>query len=95
MLSEKKERRRYRVLGRVQGVGFRLWTLRRARKLGLSGQVRNEPDGSVTVEAEGPATALDSLEAALASGPPFASVSAVELRPAGDTPLPSPFDVAG
>ena len=54
-------RRRFRVSGRVQGVGFRMWTLRRARDLGLRGTVANERDGSVVVEAEGEPAALDRL----------------------------------
>ena len=50
-----------RMRGEVQGVGFRYWTLRRAQALGLVGEVRNQPDGSVTVLAEGPRPALDGL----------------------------------
>ena len=87
------ERRQYRVTGRVQGVGFRAWTVRRARELRLSGLVRNDPDGSVGVEAEGPADALRSFEAALSKGPPLASVRAVEPLPPGSGPLPIRFDV--
>ncbi|TIX83542.1 MAG: acylphosphatase, partial [Mesorhizobium sp.] len=47
---------RVRLSGRVQGVSFRVWTRTEAEKLGLSGWVRNEDDGSVTaliVGAEG------------------------------------------
>lgn len=43
-----------RVFGMVQGVGFRYWTIGRAEELGLSGQVKNLHDGSVSVVAEGP-----------------------------------------
>ena len=43
-----------RVTGTVQGVGFRYWTARKAGELGLTGSVRNDDDGSVTVVAEGP-----------------------------------------
>lgn len=47
-----------RVVGRVQGVGFR-WTCRKvADNLGLTGWVRNEPDGSVTLELQGPGAAI-------------------------------------
>ena len=41
------------VRGRVQGVGFRYWVLEQARAQGLKGWVRNCPDGTVEVEAEG------------------------------------------
>ena len=42
-----------RVAGSVQGVGFRYFTERKARELGLSGYVRNRPDGDVEMEVEG------------------------------------------
>ncbi|NUT71112.1 acylphosphatase [Pseudarthrobacter sp. C4D7] len=43
-----------RVFGVVQGVGFRYWTAGTAEELGLSGEVSNLADGSVSVAAEGP-----------------------------------------
>ncbi|MFQ5537307.1 MAG: acylphosphatase [Gemmatimonadota bacterium] len=75
-------RRRYRVRGRVQGVGFRWWVQRTAQALGLSGWVRNMPDGSVRLEAAGAEEALDALEEALLQGPPLARVTAVEREAA-------------
>ncbi len=42
-----------RIRGRVQGVGFRYWTRDEAWELGLSGWVRNEPDGSVRLQLQG------------------------------------------
>lgn len=71
-------RRGYRVIGRVQGVGFRWWTQRTAVGLGLGGWVRNEPDGSVVVQATGPAAALAELEEALRRGPIGARVDRIE-----------------
>ena len=50
--------RRLSVHGRVQGVGFRITAMRAANGFGLTGWVRNEYDGSVTVEAQGSAAAL-------------------------------------
>lgn len=67
-----------RVTGRVQGVGFRHFVKTTARPLGLTGWVRNEADGSVTVCAEGPPDALDRLDAALREGPRGADVERVE-----------------
>jgi acylphosphatase len=63
------------VVGRVQGVGFRWWTLRAARHLKLRGSVRNCEDGSVEVRVAGTQAAIDRLHAALRDGPPHAVVS--------------------
>ena len=69
---------RFIVSGRVQGVGFRFFTLREARALGLSGFVRNQPDGTVEVVAEGSTKVLAALEERLREGPAFADVVALE-----------------
>lgn len=50
-----------RVFGMVQGVGFRYWTMGKAEELGLSGQVKNLNDGSVSVTAEGPKQQVQEL----------------------------------
>ena len=55
---EEMIRRRYQFYGRVQGVGFRYTAIRAANSLGISGWVKNERDGSVTVEAQGSEVAL-------------------------------------
>jgi DNA ligase D-like protein (predicted 3'-phosphoesterase) len=68
------------VRGRVQGVGFRDATVRRARELGALGWVRNGEDGSVLVHAEGAAEAVEALLAFLRAGPPGAGVAAVEVE---------------
>ncbi|MFI4897358.1 MAG: acylphosphatase [Phycisphaerales bacterium JB059] len=59
------ERRRVRYLGRVQGVGFRATCRHLARSFTVSGWVRNEPDGSVVLEAQGEAGELDRFEGAI------------------------------
>ena len=46
------------VEGRVQGVGFRYWTVQVAREFGITGWVRNCPDYSVEIFAEGEGSAL-------------------------------------
>ena len=51
--------------GRVQGVGFRWFVREAARRLDVAGWVRNRPDGSVEVEAEGTEAAIQSLRGAL------------------------------
>jgi acylphosphatase len=67
------------VHGRVQGVGFRYFIVKRATELGLSGWVANEPDGSVRCVAEGPADAVDALELILRRGPIGSVVDDVRL----------------
>jgi DNA ligase D-like protein (predicted 3'-phosphoesterase) len=69
------------VAGAVQGVGFRDATRRRALELGLRGWVRNQPDGTVAVHAEGAPAALQALEELLREGPPGARVSSVSIEP--------------
>ncbi len=75
------------VHGRVQGVWFRDFTRRHAAALGMSGWVRNLPDGRVELEAEGPRPALDELLRHVHAGQPRARVEAVAvewLPPTGD-----------
>jgi acylphosphatase len=79
---------RYVVSGRVQGVGYRYFVLKKASALGVSGFARNREDGSVEVVAEGPDEALASFEQMLREGPAFAAVSDVAreaITPRGDS----------
>lgn len=81
------------VRGRVQGVGFRDATARRAGVLGLQGWVRNRADGSVEVLAQGDDAALAELEAFLRTGPRLAAVTDVQLSwPAAASPGSDPDD---
>jgi acylphosphatase len=81
-----------RISGRVQGVGFRDWTERKAAALGLSGWVRNRADGSVEAVFSGPAETVDAMLAACREGPRLARVQAVdELGPAAEAS--GPFEV--
>jgi acylphosphatase len=66
------------VHGRVQGVFFRDSTRREATGLGLGGWVRNLPDGTVEVYAEGDRAGLDRLHAWLYRGPEAARVTRVD-----------------
>ena len=81
-----------RVTGRVQGVSFRWYAQERARSLGVSGWVRNEPDGSVLLHAEGDDQAVDSLVAWCRRGPSMAKVSNVAVREATPSGATS-FDI--
>lgn len=66
-----------RIKGRVQGVYFRKSTEDKARVLKLTGWVRNEPDGSVLTEIEGPEYAVQQMEQWLHSGPERAIVEEI------------------
>jgi len=70
------------VAGHVQGIGFRDATRRLALRLVVTGWVRNEPDGTVAVHAEGPAPAIEELLAFLGRGPRGAAVESVQLSEA-------------
>ena len=81
---------RYRITGRVQGVGFRFFARTAARRLGVQGWVRNCADGSVEALAVGSQDQLQAFEEALRRGPAAGHVSAVEASAgtgevAGDT----------
>lgn len=87
---------RFRVTGRVQGVGFRWFVREQARTLDVAGWVRNDPDGSVVLEVSGPEPAVQALRDAVSIGPAGAHVTAVHADEApqstADT-LPRPFSV--
>ena len=73
------------VRGQVQGVGFRYFARQRAEAHGIAGFVRNLPDGSVELHAEGAPTALSAFEAEVRRGPSFgrvdeAVVTTIEAR---------------
>jgi acylphosphatase len=72
--------RHIRITGHVQGVFFRQWTANMADRLGVSGWVRNRPDGSVEVQASGERAAVDSLIAELRHGPPMAEVADIAVE---------------
>lgn len=81
-----------RVTGRVQGVSFRWSTQEQARRLGAAGWVRNEPDGTVLLHAEGDEEAVDALVAWCRTGPSMAKVTDVAVREAAPSGASS-FDV--
>ncbi len=66
--------------GRVQGVGFRYTAESAALKLGVTGWVRNLPDGRVEAVAEGPEKTLKTLLDQIASGPMKKYIRRVETR---------------
>lgn len=81
------------VRGLVQGVNFRWYTQRRAAELGICGFVRNMPDSSLDVVAEGSRSSLDSLLDYLRVGPSSAIVESVDTQWSSPTGEFSRFEV--
>jgi acylphosphatase len=81
--------RRYRVFGRVQGVGFRWFVMEAASVEGITGWVQNVPDGTVEIVAEGEAESMERFERQVRRGPARARVDEVDtdaLAPTGRYP---------
>ena len=74
--------RRYIINGRVQGVGFRYFAEEAAQREGVRGWVRNLPDRSVEIAAEGEADAMKRFDRAVRNGPPGARVDRVDVSDA-------------
>ncbi len=85
-MQEERERAHVHVTGRVQGVFFRDSTRQNAERLGLSGWVRNSPDGAVEAIFEGPSEKVREMVRWCGQGPPDASVENVgaDFGPASD-----------
>jgi len=80
--------------GRVQGVGFRHFTILAANALGLRGTVRNAPDGTVEVRVAGAAADLESFRDRLRQGPAPARVDAIDATDLAESEaLPAGFEV--
>ena len=82
-----------RVYGKVQGVGYRIWTRSEATSLGLVGWVRNERDGSVTAWLAGADTAVSAMIERLWQGPAGASVSRIDAEEIETWTAPGDFRV--
>ena len=85
-MQEERERAHVHVTGRVQGVFFRDSARQNAERLGLSGWVRNSPDGAVEAVFEGPSEKVREMVRWCEGGPPDASVRDVvaDFGPARD-----------
>ena len=92
-MGEETRRVRLIIRGRVQGVWYQGSAQEIARRLGLTGWVRNQIDGSVELVAEGESSALNALKAWCREGPPLARVQEVQeeqITPCGE---PGSFEV--
>ena len=85
-VSETLAAKRYFVSGTVQGVGFRYFAMRAARRIGVSGYARNLSDGRVEVYAIGTAQMLSAMRAEVERGPRPRTVSSVEEADASIEP---------
>jgi acylphosphatase len=91
----KTQARRFIVRGRVQGVGFRWFVEREAHLLGIAGWVRNNPDSSVEILAQGSRAQLAGLHSRLREGPRAARVDAVDVLEADAVPGLTTFRIEG
>jgi acylphosphatase len=83
------------VHGGVQGVGFRYFLTREARRLGLRGWVRNRDDGTVEFVAEGGRADLERLEQSAQRGPQMAHVDRVDAQWSAAAGNLDSFDLTG
>lgn len=83
------------MTGRVQGVSYRAATVEEARRLGITGWVRNRREGSVELEAEGPDEAIAALLAWCAHGPPAARVAGVAVEELTPVASEQAFSIVG
>lgn len=81
------------ISGRVQGVSYRASTVAQARRLGVVGWVRNRPDGTVELEAEGDDAAVAALLRWCDDGPPAAEVSGVDVDSLAPTGADAEFAI--
>lgn len=82
------------VTGRVQGVSFRYYTLRKAESLGLTGWVKNLPNGSVQVLIEGNKAEVEQMIEWLRTGPSLANVKEIDYHFSEYTGEYDRFDIA-
>ena len=82
---------RLTISGRVQGVGYRDWTITTAQRLGLTGWVRNRGDGAVEALVVGEEDAVGQMIEACRRGPPLARVDQIDVDPVDLDILPEGF----
>lgn len=81
------------VRGRVQGVGFRFAAQRAARSIGVSGIVRNLPNGDVEIVVQGEQDRIDRMIDWARHGPPMARVEKIEVETRERSELLQDFDI--
>lgn len=71
--------KRLKIFGKVQGVGYRAWTVQAATQMGLTGWVRNRTDGSVEAVVTGDDEAVRNFIAACYDGPKASKVETISV----------------
>ena len=84
MTGDLRIARRLRIVGRVQGVGYRQWMVWQARSLGLDGWVRNRTDRSVEALVAGSPASIDAMLTKCRQGPDLALVRDLRAETADD-----------
>ena len=88
-----KEQRFIRIHGKVQGVGYRFFATRVARRLGLKGNIQNNRDGTVDAVVEGEKDVIDDWIEELKEGPRYAEVTKIDQETKDFTGRLGDFDV--
>jgi acylphosphatase len=88
-----KEMRLIRIHGKVQGVGYRFFATRVARRLGLKGWIQNNRDGTVEACVEGEKKTIDDWLEELKEGPRYAEVTSIDSESKDFTGRLPDFDV--
>lgn len=88
-----KEQRVIRIHGKVQGVGYRFFATRVARRLGLKGSIQNNRDGTVDAVVEGENSVIDEWLEQLREGPRYAEITKIDQETKDFTGRLGDFDV--
>ena len=88
-----KEQLVIRIHGKVQGVGYRFFATRVARRLGLKGSIQNNRDGTVDAVVEGDKGVIDDWIEELKEGPRYAEVTKIDQETKDFTGRLGDFDV--
>lgn len=88
-----RELRHILIHGKVQGVGYRFFATRVARRLGLKGWIQNNRDGTVEASVEGEKTVIDEWVEELREGPRYAEVTQIDQESKEFTGRLPDFDV--
>ena len=78
-MSDERHNFRLRIVGKVQGVGFRVWAEHEAQRLGLNGWIRNRSDGTVEAHVEGPAKEVEAFMGVCTKGPHGTQVERIDV----------------